>query len=378
MNGEHVPDGGYVASLSGFSMMTVSRLRHLLGDRAPEEAFGIATGTHRPTPAIASLFSRHGELAGRWRADGQRRRPHECWQACLDAEVDVLTWSNPRFPAQLIGDPACPAALFIRGDIGALDARRVGIVGTRNATQNGRSTAARFGHELAAAGVAVVSGLARGIDAAAHRGALSFHESRPVGIVGNGLDRPYPAQNADIWREVGERGLLISEWPLGTAPDGFRFPLRNRILAALVEVLVVVESRETGGSLITAVEAGTRDVEIMAVPGSVHSRASAGTNQLLRDGASPATDVGDILMMLGLDHRRAGRATVDVRPALDGTAADVVAACRLEARTFDSLLLITATAIGELAMILARLERDGWITEVGGWFEAIDGCLMVV
>lgn len=367
-----VPAAGYLAALAGFDAMTVNRLRHLVRGRSPQEAYGMAAGTRRPSAAIASAFARDHTLAERWRRSAQRRDPAECWEASAAAGVEVLTSDDPQMPPQLATDPACPAVLFVRGDLSVLGARRVGIVGTRNATQAGRATAARFGCELAAAGVVVLSGLARGIDAAAHRGALACASACPVAVVGSGLDRPYPQQNADLWEQVAARGALISEWPVGTPPDPFRFPLRNRILAALVEVLVVVESRARGGSLITVREAASRSIEVMAVPGSVHSRASEGTNQLLADGAATATETADVLMALGLDHRRARRSRFDARPALQGVDAEVYAACRESPRTLDAVMLATNTTVGEAALLLARLEQAGWLAETGGWFEAVD------
>ncbi len=159
----------------------------------------------------------------------------------------------------------------------------------------------------------VVSGLAKGIDGAAHRGALRAGSGHVVGVVANGLDTPYPRVNTELWEAVARDGLLLSEWPPDTEPEKFRFPQRNRILAALSELVVVVESRERGGSLTTAREALERSIEVMAVPGSVHNRAAAGTNQLIRDGATPVTDVADVLLALGLDHRRDGR-RFDPRP----------------------------------------------------------------
>jgi DNA processing protein len=272
--------------------------------------------------------------------------------------------------------------LFFRGHWSALDARRVGIVGTRNATAPGRQFASLLGRELAAAGVAVVSGLARGIDAAAHLGALAAAEmvaevepstatGAVVGVVANGLDAPYPRQNASLWREVADRGLLLSEWPPGTEPERFRFPLRNRIIAALSEILVVVESREKGGSLTTVREALERSVEVMAVPGSVHCRASAGTNQLLRDGAAPVTEPDDILLALGLEHRRTGQRTFDPRPLPRGTEADVLERCRAGACTLDDVVSELGLGMSDAAMTLARLERSGWVREAGGWFEAV-------
>ncbi len=364
--------GGYLAALAGFDKMTPSRLRHLVRGRTPAEAFGMAAGTHRPSAALEAVFMRDEALSAIWRESARRRDPARCWDEMLAVGVRALTPDHAEFPAQLAADPACPAVLFSRGDLDVLDARRVGIIGTRNATQAGRSTAARLGGELADAGVVVLSGLARGIDAAAHRGALSCETSRPVGVVGNGLDVPYPKQNADLWRAVGERGLLLSEWPVGTRPDPFRFPLRNRILAALTEVLVVVESRERGGSLITAREAANRSVEVMAVPGSVHSKASIGTNKLLADGAITANDTADVLMALGLDNRRAGRARFDARRPLADFDAVVYESCQREPRTLDGIMLLTGSSIGEAAMQLARLEHGGWLAETGGWFEALD------
>jgi len=367
-----IPAVGYVAALAGFDRMTTARLKALLAGRDPAESYEIAAGNERPSGPVASLFNREPELARTWRSDARDRSPERCWQECVDAGVEVVLPGDVTFPPQLLDDPRCPAVLFVRGDLDVLDARRVGIVGTRNATQRGRETAAEFGYELSSAGIVVVSGLARGIDGAAHRGALAVDSSHPVAIVGNGPDQPYPKQNAQLWHEVAKRGALISEWPPGTRPDAFRFPLRNRILAALVEVLVVVESRERGGSLITAREAAERGVDVFAIPGSLHSRASAGTNQLLRDGAAPATDVTDVLVALGLDQRRAGRARFDNRQRPRGSDVDLLASCRTEPRTIEALVLLHDLALSEVAIAVARLEQSGWLRETGGWFEAVD------
>ena len=368
-----VPDAGYVAALAGFRGMTPRRLRTLLDHLAPRDAFEIASGAAAPTPLVARLLT--DELRGWWRQSAAERSPASCWELCNDAGVDVVTAGDQEFPALLGLDPSPPAVLFVRGDLRALDTRRVGIVGTRNATLAGRQTAVALGHDLAAAGVAVVSGLARGSDGAAHRGALAAGESveigRPVAVVGNGPDTPYPKQNADLWSSVCARGVLMSEWPPGTPPEAFRFPMRNRILAALCEVLVVVESRERGGSLLTVREALDRSVEVMAVPGSPRNRAAAGTNGLLHAGAGPVTSVDDVLAALGLDTRRQGTTPFDPRPPLRGVERAVVERCRADPRTLDEVAGSFGLALCEAAMTLARLERAGWLREVGGWFEAI-------
>lgn len=368
-----LPPEAYLASLAGFDRMTSSRLRGLLARHEPAQAFAVLAGEAEPPAALAVVFGRWPELAERWRRDARERSPAECWERCVASGVEVIRQDHERFPAQLRTEPTCPPALFVRGDLGVLDARRAGIVGTRNATGRGLGTAARFGRELAEHGVVVVSGLALGIDGAAHRGALAATDGAPpVAVVGNGPDEPYPRRHRELWEQVATAGAIVSEWPPGTRPDAFRFPLRNRILAALCEVLVVVESRERGGSLITAREAGNRGISVFAVPGSVESRASAGTNALLRDGVAPALDTADLLTALGLDTRRSYRRSFDPRPRPRGVDAGVVEACRPEPLTIDDVVARFGMSIGDAAMVLARLERDGWLVEHGGWFETVD------
>ena len=367
-----IPAAAFVAALAGFERMTTSRLSGLLAHRTPEDAFAVATGACSPPEPFATLFAREPELASAWQRSGLRRQPEQVWQHCVAAGVEVVVAGDAAYPAALLDDPRRPAALFVRGDLGVLDARRVGIVGTRNATQRGRETAARFGYELAAEGVIVVSGLAKGIDGAAHRGALAVEDAHPVAVVGTGPDRPYPAQHGQLWEAVAARGALISEWPPGTAPDAFRFPLRNRILAALVEVLVVVESRERGGSLITAREAAERGVEVFAVPGSLQNRAALGTNKLLCDGAAPATETADVLMALGLDRRRSGRSRHDPRSLPSAADRRLIDACRSSPQTLEALSSCCGGSLVDTAMAVARLEHAGWLRETAGWFEAVD------
>jgi DNA processing protein len=360
---------GHVAALAGFDLMTVSRLRVLLAHHDPTDAYAVAAGLAPPAPPIGRLLT--PEVRSAWRASADRRRPAEWAERCRAAGVQVVTLRDAEYPIPLRNDPQPPAALFVRGDLAALLARRVGIVGTRNATGTGRETAALLGRELADAGVSVVSGLAKGIDGAAHRGALRGRSGRPVAVVGNGLDTPYPRQHASLWDDVAARGLLLSEWPPGTAPEPFRFPLRNRILAALSEVLVVVESRERGGSLITAQAAIERSIDVMAVPGSVRNRAAAGTNQLIRDGAAPVTCADDVLVALGLDTRRASPVAYDPRPLPRGVEAAVLERCRRDPCTLDEVVVDVGLPIAEAAMALAHLERTGWVRQAGGWFEPV-------
>lgn len=359
---------GALAALAGMESMTAARLRVLLAHHDPEEAYEVAAGRARPHPAVAPMLDE--AVAACWAISARRRQPDEWANRCRAVGVGAATAHDDVYPEVLHTDPQPPAVLFWRGDWSALVGRRVGIVGTRNATGPGREFAARLGHCLAGAGVAVISGLAKGIDGAAHRGTLRADPRRAVAVVANGLDSPYPRVHAELWEAVAAGGLLLSEWPPGTAPERFRFPQRNRILAALSEVLVVVESRERGGSLTTAREALERSIEVMAVPGSVNNRAAAGTNQLIRDGATPVTDAADVLLALGLDHRRDGR-SFDPRPLPRGVEDDVLQRCRADPCTLDDLVRELGMTITEAAMTLARLERSGWVRESGGWFEEV-------
>ncbi len=360
---------GYLAALAGLDLMTVARLRLLLGHHEPAEAYAVAAGRAPAAPIIGHGVPPHVRAA--WRASAERRDPAAWAERCRLLGVRAVTAADTDFPSVLRHDPDPPAVLFVRGDLDALDHRRVGVVGTRNATTAGRELATAVGRELAGAGVAVVSGLAKGIDGAAQRGVLQAGGAPPIAVVANGLDTAYPKANAELWREVAERGVLLSEWPPGTSPEAFRFPLRNRIIAALSEVLVVVESRERGGSLITALAAAERGVEVMAVPGSPRNRAALGTNQLLRDGAAPVTDAGDVLVALGLDHRRAGTLPFDPRPIPRGVEATVLERCRQDPCTLNDVVTELQLDLSEAAMAVARLERTGWVRESGGWFEAV-------
>lgn len=362
------PPDGAVAALASIPGIGAARLRRLLQHHTPTEALAALAGEAPLHPMV--LRSIPVDDLATMMAEARRADPAAGAAACEEAGVRVLYRGGPGYPAVLDIDPDGPGALFVRGDLDALSARRVGIVGTRNATAAGLATARELGAALAAHDVSVVSGLARGIDGAAHVGVRSSGGSgRAVAVVGSGPDVVYPRRHADLWDWVVGAGLLISEWPPGTPPDAWRFPERNRIIAALSEVLVVVESRERGGSLITARQALDRDVVVMAVPGSPRCRASHGTNQLLVDGAAPATSVDDVLVALGLDHRRQGMVVFDPRPLPTGAEALVLHACEREPSTLDTISSATGLSLVDAALAAARLERSGWLLEASGWFE---------
>jgi DNA processing protein len=215
----------------------------------------------------------------------------------------------------------------------------------------------------------VVSGLALGIDAAAHVGALRGG-APPIAVVGSGLDVVYPRGNRTLWAQVASAGVMLTEAPLGAAPVAWRFPARNRLIAALADVVVVVESHERGGSLSTVAEAARRDRPVMAVPGPIRSPASAGTNRLLADGCAPVCGLDDVLVALGLSAGR-DRAARERRPEPDADGAVVLDALGWHAASLEQLAMRCGLDVGRLVVALERLRLTGWVDDRGGWFERI-------
>lgn len=215
--------------------------------------------------------------------------------------ISFLNYGHPEYPEMLkhIFDP--PPGLFIRGRITEDDSRAVAVVGSRKATRYGITMAAKLAGDLAAAGVTVISGMARGIDTAAHRGALAAG-GRTIAVLGCGPDVAYPSENAGLMEEIAGSGALISEFPPGMRPEAWHFPVRNRIISGLSRGVAVVEAASRSGALITADFALDQGRDVMAVPGNVTSELSRGPNRLIRQGAKPVECAGDILEDLGLER----------------------------------------------------------------------------
>ena len=350
-------------------------MRALLGRWPPEEAWAaVRSGRALADAAVRErLVHAPAPLAERWRSAAASIQPEALLGQADAAGITVLLHGRPPYPTLLVDDPEPPLVLFARGDLGALDGRRVAVVGTRNATEVGREVAFDLAAGLAEAGVRVVSGLARGIDGAAHRGALVADAAPPIGVVGSGLDIVYPRESTRLWDEVTARGLLLSEAPPGAPPEPWRFPARNRIIAALAEVVVVVESRRRGGSMSTVEEALARDRTVLAVPGSVRAAASEGTNHLITEGAVLVRDVGDILVALGFARPTsldtAGGALGAIDP-VDRPVAEVLSrrACDLE-----GLIRATGLPLATVALSVTRLELKGVVARRAGWIEYVGG-----
>lgn len=284
----------------------------------------------------------------------------------IDAGVSIetVTLSSPRYPDRLrrIHDP--PSVISVRGDLRP-DEPAVAVVGSRRATAAGRVVTERLAAGLARHGVAVVSGLARGIDAVAHRAALEAG-GRTVAVLGCGLDVVYPPEHAALLEAIVRQGCVISEFPLGTPPLPGHFPQRNRIIAGLALGVVVVEGDERSGTLSTAGHALDAGREVMAVPGSVLNPLSRAPNGLIRQGAALVESAEDVLAELGLPLQAARTASGEPPELPAGAAALVWQAVAGEPVHIDQLVLVAGLPAGEVAAILIDLELRGLVQQLPG------------
>jgi DNA processing protein len=298
-------------------------------------AFASETGTHAVRPPSDARWTRF------LRAFDERAYR----QQLAASGYRFLARSEPAFPPMLraIHDP--PPGLFVRGlnDLELLSRPAVSIVGARACSGYGSSVARMLGRELGAAGLVVVSGLARGVDGEAHRGALEAG-APTVAVLGCGIDRDYPARHAELAQEIAASGLIVSEYAPGVEPAPWRFPARNRIVAGLGAATIVVEARARSGALITADLALEEGREVFAVPGEIGSALSAGTNELLKLGAAPLTSAADVLASFGLD---------EPPPPVTGGLLGLLPA------TADELARRTGLTAAEVARALVELELAG-------------------
>jgi DNA processing protein len=369
-----LPDEAYAASLAGLPGMGPARLAAVVRVAGPAAAWArVVAGRGWTAPEVLEALGAHRDrLVRRWRDEARRVEPAAVWHQIVDAGVGAAVQGSAAYPPALAGDVEPPAVLFHRGSPEAIAGPRVAVVGTRRCTATGTSVALELGRDLAVAGVSVVSGLATGIDGAAHRGVLAAGGAPPIGVAGSGLDVVYPPGQAALWRAVTETGVLLSEAPLGCRPERWRFPARNRIIAALADAVVVVESHRHGGSLHTVDEADRRGVDVLVVPGSVRNPAAVGTNALLAEGRAPVTCVDDVLVALGLQPagRRPRR---DPRPAPADDDRPVLDALGWQPVTLDQLVLRSGRHLGSVVLALERLQDGGWVAARGGWYERVAG-----
>lgn len=336
------------------------------------------------TKRYQAMLARFGTLAEAWNATRSELKeagldqrtvrviadervniePDAEWARLEKAGARVLTWNDPAYPARLKEIDDAPPLLYVKGELAPQDELSVAIVGTRRATPYGRQVAEEMSFQLAANRITVVSGLARGIDAIAHRSALQAG-GRTLAVLACGLDLVYPPEHKKLASEIVERGALISEQPLGTQPRGDFFPRRNRILSGMSLGVLVVEGDLKSGALITADFANDQGREVFAVPGSVFSTQSRGTNLKIQRGeAKLVLKVDDILEELNLQTAPQQTEMMELNPATD-TEAELLRHISREPIHIDEVCRESGLPVSTVSSLLAMMELKGLVREIG-------------
>ena len=328
-------------------------------------AFGNAQGVLRATPAQRR---RHvdAEVSALLDAPADRARLEATLAWLREPDHELMAWDDPDYPRALleISDP--PPVFYCQGRRELLAAPGFAIVGSRNATPQGSEDAEAFAAALSAAGFTIVSGLAQGIDAAAHRGGLREAGSS-IAVIGTGPDRIYPARNRDLAHELAARGLVISEFAPGTPPLKQNFPRRNRLVSGLSRGVLVVEATLSSGSLITARLAAEQNREVFALPGSIHSPFSKGAHRLIRDGAKLVETAKDILDELAVVATPVQQVVAsNPRAIVDADARAIVGALGHDPVDVDTLVARTGFAASKVIATLTTLELDREVASLPG------------
>lgn len=316
------------------------------------------------------------ELAAR---GGRKRAIRIATKAAAERETDALEkvggrfliWGDPEFPALLAAVDPAPPVIAVRGHPHILTEQALAMVGARNASASGTRLAGTLARDLGKAGFVIVSGLARGIDAAAHRAAL---DTGTAAVLGGGLDIIYPEQNADIYEAIGDRGVLVSEMPLGTQPQARHFPRRNRLISGLARAVIVVEAALRSGSLITARFAAEQNREVLAVPGSPLDPRARGANGLIKQGAALIENADDVLMALELQSAPQGTPmaepdtpdyrSVDGPPPAEPDDADrqrIVECLSVTPTEIDEIVRQTGLSVATVKIVVLELDLAGRI-----------------
>jgi DNA processing protein len=330
------------------------------------------------------LLDYFGDVASAWHASPQALRAaglssklvdtllqvrtdvslEQVWERIHAQGIQVLTWEDDGYPRRLKEINQPPPVLYLRGDLIPDDEWAVAVVGTRRITAYGRQVTEEIAGSLARSGVSVISGLARGIDAVAHRATLASG-GRTLAVLGSGVDRIYPPENRSLAEEVIHQGAVISDYALGTPPEGVNFPPRNRIIAGLSMAVIVVEAGERSGALITAGFAADQGREVFAVPGNIIAPQSKGANRLIQEGARPLLDPRDVLEVLNLTSVMEHRVARTVLPA-DETEARLLSELSHEPTHVDDISNRTEMPIEKVSATLALMELKGMVRQVGG------------
>lgn len=333
---------------------------------------------------LAGLLERFGSAERAWNASRgelqSARLPTKPLNALLQAreqlDLDlelrrveesgffVLTWSDEGYPDRLRETASPPPVLYLWGELDPADQWAVGVVGTRAMTSYGRAVAEELGRELGASGITLVSGMARGIDGAAHKAALEAG-GRTLAVLGSGLDVIYPPEHRGLAEQIAAQGAVITDYPLGTKPEPGNFPPRNRIISGLSLAVVVVEAGANSGALITANFAAEQGRDVFAVPGNINLPSSEGSNRLIRDGAHPLLNPEDVLEALNLELAVRQEIVQQALPE-DPTERRLLETLSKEPTHIDDLGAQIGLPSSELAAALALLELKGQVRQVGG------------
>src|SRR6476619_5879522 len=286
------------------------------------------------------------------------------WKKIESQHIHILTWEDEAYPQRLKEIDQPPPVLYLRGDYLPDDLFAVAIVGTRWVTPYGRQMTEELSSFLAANGITVISGLARGVDAIAHQTALKAG-GRTLGVLGSGVDKIYPPEHRALAEKMAENGSIVSDYAPGTPPDASNFPPRNRIISGLSLAVVVIEAGETSGALITAEFAAAQGREVFAVPGSILAPQRKGTNKLIQQGALPLLSINDLMQALDLTCMGEHKAARKVIPA-DETEARLMNVLGVEPLHVDEIRNQTELPIEKVSATLALMELKGMVRQVGG------------
>jgi DNA processing protein len=295
------------------------------------------------------------------RASGQLDR---AWAVIQEKHIQVLTWEDPGYPQRLLEIEQPPPVLYVCGEIHANDAWAVALVGTRRVTAYGRQVTEELASGLAAQGVTVVSGLARGIDAIAHQAVLRAG-GRTLAVLGSGVDQIYPPEHTRLAADMLSHGAVISDYPPGTAPEAGNFPPRNRIISGLSLAVVVIEASEKSGALITASFAVEQGRAVFAVPGSIYAPQSKGANRLIQEGAQVVLGAKDILETLNLTQVGQHQAARSLLPE-NATEAQLYHILGSEPLHVDDIRQRAGLPIEQISATLTMMELKGMVRQVGG------------
>lgn len=288
----------------------------------------------------------------------------QVWENICSQGITILTWEDEEYPRYLKEIDQPPPVLYLHGELKPEDGWAVAIVGTRRVTAYGRQVTEQIACTLARRGVTVISGLARGVDAAAHEAALQAG-GRTLAVLGSGVDRIYPPEHRPLAARIRSQGAVLSDYAPGTPPDAVNFPPRNRIISGMARAVVVVEAGETSGALITAAFAADQGREVFAVPGSIFSLQSKGTNRLIQQGARPLLDCDELLEGLNLALAGEQQAVRSVLPG-DATEAALFALLSGEPMHVDEIRAQADLPIEKVSAALALMELKGLVRQLGG------------